>query len=355
MTTSLGRGYHIPFTLEQCLSLETVATETFKQLQQISLIEIFGEIAHTHGLSAPVVATMRANSMLMNAVREFPATSLFSIIPEHATSINQTLGVESLTEAAEVTVSELCQKTSKLACRFGGVLDNLGDLSADFVTQLLDARNKLTALEVPEDAISDIPVFTYSAASFVALFDALEHYLKELPPFDSEKLRGYPEGIAKEIDTLVELIADVGPMLGIAISEYGIYNIEKAEQFLPSSDTLADKGLSKALLIDYLTRAVVLCETLEGLANQSEELKNAVCKEAADIPPVLNSTELQYGANEHITFLTCYCVLTCKFIREAVVVMSRLLATVDPIVVLGDDEPTTSSGVVETPAFEDRT
>lgn len=307
-------------------------------LKNIQMIETFGEIATEHNLSAPVVATMRAVPGFVEAVTNFPESKLFNIIPEHKSSVNQIAGLEALGMAQSDNANDLSERAKAVVSTMESVIGSIDEVAEIFQVQLASDKTRLESIDLPEDALVHIPVFTMSEEGFTKFFGMLEHYLKEVSVFNVDDLYANPGKLREEIDSLTDIVGDLGDALGITISEYGVHEKDKSEEFASSASTFGEKGITKQALTAYVGRAYDLCDVLKGIATRKDDLINALYKACDEMPTSFNSSEDEYGANEHFVLLSCYVTLTTKLVRESVVLISRLLTTVDSIIELDNQK-----------------
>jgi hypothetical protein len=143
------------------------------------MIDTFGQIAIEHNLSAPLVATIRAVPGFLDAVKSFPETSLFSVVPEHKSSLNQIQGLEALNEVQGSNVSTLCDKAKAVVTSMESVISGLSEVATIYQTQLVSDQARIAAIELPEDMFIYLPVYTMSEEGFSKFFEMLESILRK--------------------------------------------------------------------------------------------------------------------------------------------------------------------------------
>lgn len=330
--SSRTRGHRLAHRLEQMHSIPQRVAAVQQTLNQAQMIDAYNAVALEHGFSAPLVAVMRATPGFPAAVKNFPESSLFNIVPEHQSSVRQSMGLESLVEAQGETVDYLTQSANGVVAAVGEMLEGLEETATDFHSQLAEDKASIEMSALSDDAIAVMVVNSMSAEGFDKLFVALEHHLGQIEVFDVDHLRANPEQIQQEIEGLTALVAEHGLTLGLDISEYGLTEGARDDVFTASAGTFAEKGLDKATIVFYLDRAAGLCDQLNGIGQRKMDLIAGLESAVAELPEKLNSDEVTYGANEHMTLFGCYATLVSKVVRESIVLTSRLLTTVDGVV-----------------------
>lgn len=332
ITTPRMSGYKLTQSLEQLHQIDRRVRNLQTSLMQAQMIDAYGTIAQEHFLSAPVVATMRSTPGFTAAVRNFPDSKLFNIIPEHKTSVRQSMGLESLGEAQGEVVSNICKCAGDVVSAVNEVLTGLDRTAVDFQEQIRDVKEKISDEDITDEMIATIPVDTLSDEGFSKIFELVEKYLSNLEVFDVDHLRANPERIKEEIDGLTDIVGDLGRALGIGIGEQGLVEEDRDEEFQSEESTIERQGLSKATLLFYLDRADGLCDELRGIAARQNEIVGSLNDGATEIPEQLESDDVTYGASEHITLFCCYASLNAKLIRETIILVSRLLTTAGAVI-----------------------
>jgi len=331
--------------LEDHDKLHRRVTEVKETLKNVQMIETFGEIAVEHNLSAPVVATMRAVPGFIQTAEQFPSEKLFNVIPEHKSSVNQMAALESLGMVQSSNVTTLCDRAKAVVSAMDSVLGGLGTVAENYKVQLQEDYSRVNAIDLPEDVLTTLPVYTMSEEGFNKLFGMMEHYLKEVTVFDVEQLQTDPKKIRIEIDSLNDIVGDLGDALGITANDWGITEKDKSDEYSPTASTFGEKGITKATLCSYIERAQDLCDILKGISARKDDLISGLNQACEEIPENLNSDEVCYGANDHFMLFTGYATLTTKLVREAVVLVSRILAAADSVISLDNDKSTEDKAV----------
>lgn len=310
-------------------ALDTSVLAVKAALQQAQLIEAFETVAQTHTLSAPVVATMHATPGFAEAVANFPDHALYNIVPEHPSSARQLMGLEALSVAQTERFDQIKQSSEKLAADFSLMLDHLSETVGDLSQALQEAKQNLDTSELSNELLSTIHMSTLSETGFGQALSMLQDNLTRVQAFSAEDLRTDPELITQAVTELAGAVSEVGQVIGVTADKYGISHVNRAEMFSPTMGSLGEKGINQQMLSFFTAKAIEVCDVLQTIADNKDELKEAFAQEAAEVPQVLNSDETNYGANEHETLLCCYATLSSKLINEAVTVSARVLTAVD--------------------------
>lgn len=306
-------------------------------LKNILTIEALEEVVTTHNLSSPLVAVIQAVPDFVEAVSTFPEQSLFSVIPEHKSSLNQIQGLEALGSAQSDNINRLVEKANAVTEAVERVINGLSEVANIYQIQISSDKSRIEAIELPDDVFIGLPVYTMSEEGFSKFFGMLEKYLKEVTIFNPDHLRENPNELREEIDALNDIVGDLGDALGISVNEYGVFEKNKSDEYTPTASTFGEKGITKATLLMYLDRAYDLCEVLKSIADRKDDLIKALNKACDEIPSTFNSDDDEYGANEHFILFAGYATLTTKLVREAIVLVARLITTADSVIELDSD------------------
>lgn len=303
-----------------------------RDLSQYQMIVNFENIAKTHSLSAPVVATMRAAPGFVTAVSQFPESSLYNIVPEHATSSRLKVGLESLGEAEVSAVDTLKDSLRTLLATFTGTIGSLSIQIPAMSALITNARADLDGAELGDDIIGTIPVTTLSSEAFEKTLGMIEKYLGDIEDFNTDDLRANPEKISEYIDELVDIVGDLGRIMGLSIDDNGLVETEVDKEFSPSYGTFAEKELTKTTLMFYLDKAATIVDLLKGISDRKDDFISAVSNEVNDIPTSTESDDVTYGSIDHVKLTGCYISLVSKLISETLILVTRLVSAVDHIV-----------------------
>lgn len=327
MSTSMNSVNKMSRALEQFDNFDRVtraSEDVINILKNIKMVKAFGNVATEHKLSAPVVATMRAVPGFIEAAKAFPEASLFSVVPEHKSSLNQIQGLEALETVQTENTNGLAEKASKIADAIERVVSELDEVADIYKDKLISDKVRIEVIELPDDVFAHIAVYCMSEEGFSKILGMLDHHLREITDFSFEEIKTNPSSIREEIDALSDIVKDLGEALGISVDEYGVYDKNKSDEYTPVASTFGERGITKGSLLNYISRAIELCDVLKSISQNKDTLISSLHKAALEVPTTFESDEYTYGANEHFLLFTCYAKLTSKLIREAIVLIARI-------------------------------
>lgn len=333
MTTSTSRtkGHHMVSTLLALHGVTESVTQAQSTLRQVHMVNNFAQVIEDHSVSAPVIALMRAVPDFEAAVTNFPDASIYNQVPTHRSDEKYVMAMESLGEATESKITGLISSTKGIAQSVKSVLVNAGELGQALKGQILRDRLALESSDITDDEINLLQTMSLSDDALGQVFTGLEAYYDSVSPFNVDALRANPETIAQELDGLTALLTEIGPIVGLELSANGLTATAKSTDYVPTLGDFEQKGFTKAGLLFSLDRADSLCDSLIALSDRQEELGAALESEALDIPEVLQSDDVTYGANEHVTLMCCYATMVANMVKETAVTATNLLTAIDPI------------------------
>lgn len=316
-------------------------------LQSLEMVLAFTKVAQAHQLSAPLVAAFRATPGFDAAVKNFPATALFNIVPEHASSANNQTGLESFNDTASSMTDDVKAKTQALVDAFKMVLDNLGTTVDNLRPQVEDDKAALDDSDVTDEVMATLPVFTLSNVAFTDILNKLDVNLRAVDIFNVDDLRAHPEKLPEQIDAISALVADIGDVLGLELGTYGLGEINKAEAYEPTNGDFGSKEITKSSLTFYLEHSLAILDVLKVIADRKDDVIDAVSAAVADVPEAVESNDVTYGCIEHVTLLSCYATLVTKLVREAIVTITMVLTAVDAVLDIDTGDVTEVEAVAE--------
>lgn len=325
------KGHHVIETIGLVHQVASAVNQNLTLMRQVSMVNNFGQIIEEHSVSAPVIATMRAVPDFDAAVRNFPEVALYNRVPHHRSDEAYSLAMESLGEIAESNIVSLLESANTLALTVDNLVKSAGGMAQSLKGQILRDRLFLETTDVSDDEIALMQTTTLSDDSLGVVLAGLESYYDAVAPFNADSLRANPETISQEVDGIKAMVDMVGESLGLALTQRGLVDAPKSADYLPSTDGFEQKGFNKAGLIFALDRVDGLCDQLIALADRSEEFSNALSQEAKDLPESLETTDVNYGAEDHITLMNCYATMMAKVIHETATVANVVLSAIDPI------------------------
>lgn len=325
------KGHHMTGTILALHDVKNCIAQTQTMLRQVHMVNNFGQVIEEHSVSAPIIATMRAVPEFEAAVTNFPESTIYNQVPVHRSDEKYTMAMESFGEIAESKIGGLITATGKLAESVDNVIALGSKLGASLKSQIQRDRLTLETSDVVDEEIFNLQTTSLSDDALGQVFVGLESYYDTIAPFNVDNLRAHPEHISQELDGLSTMVATLGPILGIELSANGLEDAPKDADFTPSDGSFEQKGFSKAALLFALDRADSLCDNLIALSDRREEFKTAFENEAKDVPETLESDDVTYGANEHVTLMCCYANMVTNMVRETAVVATNLLSAIDPI------------------------
>jgi hypothetical protein len=300
-------------------------------VRDLEMVTAFAKVARDHNMSSTLAAAFNATPGFNQAVKAFPGTELYNIVPEHQTSAMNAAGLEAFDVSTVAAVDTLKDRAVALTTAFANVFTNLGEVADQFLVQVRSDKAALEALDVADEVVSTLPVNTISDDAFTQVFTKLEDQIAAVDKFDDNDLRAAPQQIAAEVAGLESLAGDIGPVLGMKLTAGGLEQADKAADFLPTQGTFGDKALTKDGLVFHLAKAESLMESVKGLADRSAELTAAADAAANDMPSQANSDDVHYGSIEHVTLLSCYTTLATKLVQEAVLATTMALQAADGV------------------------
>jgi hypothetical protein len=333
MTTSTSRtkGHHLVMVLLTLQSVKDSVAQAQTMLRQVHMVNNFGQVIEEHSVSAPVIATMRAVPEFEAATTNFPDATIYNQIPTHRSDEKYTLAMESFGEIVETKITGLMSATQQIAANVKSVIAQANTLGTAIKSQIMRDRLTLEASDITDEELAMFQIVSLDDDTLGQVFAGLENYYDAITPFNVDNLRANPEQISQELDGLSAMIADLGPVVGLELTAQGLTEVSKSADYLPSEGGFEQKGFTKAGILFALDRADSLCDSLIALADRQEEFGIALENEAKDLPTVLQSDDVTYGANEHVTLMCCYATMLNSMVRETIVMTSNLLTAIDPI------------------------
>ena len=300
-------------------------------LNDVRMISNFQIVAKDHSLSAPVVAAFRATPGFITAVKNFPDTSLYNVVPEHRSSANSVVGLESLVEANSGYTAMIPANVEKVVANLSEILASAVNTVGNLKAQLQDDKEDLEASDVTEEVLGTLSVTALTDTGFLEGLTKLDDYLKMVDVFNVDELKAHPEKIEEEVEGLSSLVSDIGKIIGLTLTPSGLVEADKDDQFIPTAATFAEKGLTKTGLIFYIDKANGILDSIEAVLDKRGDILASLNEATNEIPEALDSDDVTYGANDHLTLLMCYATLTTKLITESIFMTSMLLSTVDSV------------------------
>ena len=302
-----------------------------KVLNDFRMILAFSQVAKDHNLSSPVVAAFRATPGFTQAVKNFPDTALYNIVPEHTSSASNVTGLESLSEATTQSVESMRMNAQQVVASFIDVLTGLDNTVNTLQEQIEEDKDALGSSDVTDEVLATLPTHTLSHQAFTEIFTKLEEHLQSVDVFNVDELKANPEKIKVEIDGLRALVDDIGHVVGIRLDENGLCEADRNEIYEPSPGDFNEKDITKAGLIFYLDKANTVLDSLKAIAAHKNELQAVLEEASVNVPDSIESDDVTYGCIDHLTLLSSYTTFVTKLIRESVMIVSMLLATVDTV------------------------
>ena len=333
-----AKAYQLINQLDQSRRYDRTLQALHTSLDQLQLVANFSQVARERNLSAPLVAAFRAVPSFDTALENFPSQDLFNIVPEHTTTPNNVLGLEALDTATVASVDNLSTKASDLSDAFASTLASLNVTVQNLMDQLRDDREDLDNSDVTDEVMKTLPVHTVSNEAFTTLLIEIERCLRSIDVFSADELRANPDQIKNEIEGIQALTTNLGKVLGLGVSEHGLVEADKGDDYQPSPGSFAEKSLTKSGLVFLLSKADSILDALKTIADRKDDFIAAVNSEVTDMPAPLNSDDVRYGKVEHVTLMSNYTTLVTKLVREAVLVVSMLLSTVDAVLDIDDGQ-----------------
>lgn len=295
------------------------------------MIHSFTQVTQDHALSKHVVATMRATPGFELAVTTFPEPALFNAIPEHKSSAKQAMGLESLTTAAAEASDTISGQASLMVNTFDRGLSGIGVTATEMKSQLTDSAAALSSSDVTEEVLATLLVSSLSEASLNLTFTKLNENLKGIELFNVDELRSNPERLVQEITGLQNIVAEVGGILGLELTQSGLTDAERGNDYIPTQGSFAEKSLTKTGLELLVYQADGLMDTVNELSLKRDDIVAALHAECGNMPESLVSDDAVYGCVDHVTLVSCYVTLVSKLVAESFVATSRLLGTLDAV------------------------
>ena len=307
-----------------------------ESLQKLELVTGFAAIAKQHNLSAPLVAAFRSTPGFEKAVKGFPATQLFNVVPEHVSTANNKAGLESFEVSQNDITEDVKAQANAVSSSFDDVLSGLATTADNLSAEVADSIQDLEASDITDEVMDSLPVQALSSDAFTEAFTKLTDYLSQVEAFDVDHLRADPEKIKAEIDALTQYVDELGSVIGVTVNEEGLTDADKAEDYVPTPATFGEKGITKAGLIFHLGQASQLLDALKRVGDVRETLVASTQEAATDMPVAIASDDVTYGAFDHVTLLTSYTTLVSKLVRESILLVSTLLSTADAALHIDD-------------------
>lgn len=333
MSTKLTRtkGHQLTHAMELVTQVTAKVTDTQTMLRQINMVNNFANVVQQHSVTAPVIETMRSVPDFEQAAKNFPASELYNNVPTHRSDERYGAALESLGEATSTSLNGLVSASQALAQSVADLVTQAAPIAVVLKDQIKRDRDMLEQSDISDDEIAILQTVSIQEESFNALFTALESYFESAAPFNNDHLRANPEQLSQDLEGLGGIVAEVGPVLGLTLTPTGLSESAKDERYIPTQGFYEEKGLNKANLIFQLDRADALCDMLMAMSEKQSELNDAIATEALEIPEVLDSDDVHYGANDHVALMGCYATMMAKAVKETMVLTSNLLTAVDGI------------------------
>lgn len=289
-------------------------------------------LGRTHGFSAPMVAVAQLNQTFARSAIGFPALEKFRGIPEYKHSRSQTLGLEALETLTVVATDQTKEHMDDVVDRLETILSDLPGATETLMAALSKARSDVEGLpEDADDIIAHLHVVSLSQEGFDKILGMTDSYLKDFPNFTCDDIRKDPSKVKEEADKIIDLVGDIGRILGIAVDDSGVMLGDKGDEYAPSFNTASDFGLDKKTVLYYIERAEAIVDLLSGVGEKSSDIISNLKGECANMPDVEEGNDSEYGRDQHIELMRTYVVLLTKLLEEAILVVNRIVSTAEQV------------------------
>jgi hypothetical protein len=296
------------------LDQTTAALST--QTRNLETVAALKTVLSEQPLSAPLVTALEALPGFAEIAPNFPSSSLFNVIHEPKVSVNQQLGMESLSIGENAVFGSLTASAATVSTTFGAALESIGAVAVTMKAQFEADMVALESSDVTDDVMMHISAVSLSQADMTDLLAQLTTIVQTVTPFNADDMRSHPQNLAAEVIALAEVVGVSGSVLGLKLSDSGLVATDKDARFVASEATLGERGIGRDDLNAFLTQGAALCDQLIAVSEQKESLVTALATESQSIPATLNSDDVTFGAVDHVALMQSYVGLTSAAVRE---------------------------------------
>ena len=300
------------------------------KLQAHATLSSFTNLALESSLSSTLVQAFMCSPQFKTFVKGFPEASQYNRIPEHPSSYKAKMGLESLENSVTSVDEDIQVDLKALVAHTTSVLDLIPEAVRSLKAQIDEDRMRLVSCDLPDDVVAVLEVNTFSAERFNKIFAMIESYLSEVSEFKTQDLREDPDKVEQELDSLTDIVNDLGRVLGLCFNGYGLADDEKGEEFHPIPGSLGEKDLNKSALLFYMTHCDTILDALEAVHDNKDTLIQALTQEA-ESPPLNSDSRVGFTRSAHATMMSCYVTLLTKLIREALMLVSAVLTAANRV------------------------